>query len=677
MLPLQKNAGGGVQPLKRAETQRLLPSPQSIPVVVKPRSSLFIQWIFVVMILIGLAGIAILILWLTKTAFFASSDSNLISVISLSSSTLLSSSLSSSPISPSSSAAAPPVAATGATSSSGPQKTAIVILSGQSNMAGGGGNDGPDSPAMYALPQITQIGTWPIGGYSTNGNDYLVEVQAIDPLEFYNSGGAAGGPSAIGYTDPQSRIQVGPGMSFAYSYYQETGQSVILVPCAVGGTGFLPSPPVPDALGYITTWTPVDVTNPANFGYLYYQCWNLTQTLLNRHPTTYELKAILWSQGENNAQSGSCSGPYADCLQTQAEHTASVRAVINQFRSDFNNPTLPFVQLEMMPPWVEQATTSGAEVQRSITLSPFEYNYSSVVYGFDYEGVPLGSTIYADVSVHYNVVEQRLNGIRMNQAYFAALQNYPGSTIPGVIVQTAYDPSTLAGTSISIGFPPDPIAISYEVSLNGIVQPLTLIATPTNFMEGTVNYSSITGVSGSTFYLFMVRGIGPTSLPGRWSLPNNFTTLPSVVSSSSSYTYSDTYYLVSATNPNLCLDYQDISSGSPVTFQTCIIGPTGGTITTPYQTYTYTIYNELAMANYYNTGWGLNTCTVGQALTGYAYGGSAYSYDTTTQQFSCLGSGEVVLCWQLAGSGVGAQIIFETCDSSLSSQQFLFGSTYS
>lgn len=188
----------------------------------------------------------------------------------------------------------------------------LFLLAGQSNMAGRGevaAEDKVVSPGIFALDRHRE---W---------------VPATDPLHFDKP--VAG---------------VGPGLSFARAIATRNADAEIgLIPAAVGG-----SP--------ITAWEP---------GALYPETgtWPYDEAVLRtRHALRQgELRAILWHQGESDANPG--AAPLYD---------ARLRALISRFRIEFGNARLPVLvgQLGQWPerPW-DDAWKRVDQAHRDIAAS--------------------------------------------------------------------------------------------------------------------------------------------------------------------------------------------------------------------------------------------------------------------------------------------------------------------
>lgn len=239
--------------------------------------------------------------------------------------------------------------------------TDVVLLAGQSNMVGFGlgfdaARDGTPDP---------RIGQW-----SQVGNRGRI-VAAIDPL--LHPGQAAG--------------RVGLGLSFARAYIatRPPGRYVLLVPAAIGGTGF--------ANG---RWNPGDD--------LFEGAVRRTRAALAAAPNAC-LAAILWHQGE--ADVGALSGP--DYAARLARTVAAFRARIGGARN------VPFVTGRFEPEWVKPTPAQLAILDALAHLA---------------DTVPLTINVSADGlvgnpgdKIHFDAASQRILG----QRYFEGLRTLGAS----------------------------------------------------------------------------------------------------------------------------------------------------------------------------------------------------------------------------------------------------------
>lgn len=373
--------------------------------------------------------------------------------------------------------------------------TVVYMLAGQSNMVGENCDD-PHTPGQlnaWSSPNIDQLGRWTSNGYTPSGMDNFAVFQATDPLEHQL------------VTPPATASPgVGPGISFAVTQQQNSGNNILLIPCAAAGTN-------------LGQWAPVNVSNPANSGSLYYDCVNRTNYALGLPGVS--LGGVLWLQGEQDAQLSVSPVTYAQQLSS---------LVVSGFRRDLAGGTnAPFVLAQMSPLWVATGGFSGsAPIQQVITNASYNIPYTSVVYGFDTSGLPL-LTDCAGI-IHYAGSAARSLGVAYAYAAQAALKNYAGSSTPGIIVQV-FVPAQISNSSlIPISWVPDPVATTYTVVIFNSTtnwtftsqQSSTNVSLPSTPM---VYYVNVTGVSAQ-------GNSGAHSRPVQFAVTSPNYTFPSSVS---------------------------------------------------------------------------------------------------------------------------------------------------
>ena len=161
--------------------------------------------------------------------------------------------------------------------------TEVVLLAGQSNMSGRGVYD---AAIDTTSPRIKQFGGKPALA------NYRTTFQASDPL-----------------THNDTDTQVGPGMSFARRRIAlRPNRTVILVPCAVGGTYLVASP---------AQWSPYGA------GALFNQAVSQAKLALAANPGAV-FSGVLWLQGEFDAFAGVSQSAYvAACTDMIADFRGS------------------------------------------------------------------------------------------------------------------------------------------------------------------------------------------------------------------------------------------------------------------------------------------------------------------------------------------------------------------
>jgi hypothetical protein len=297
---------------------------------------------------------------------------------------------------------------------------------GGENMVGYNADD-PCQPGVacgYSNAHINQLGTWTTGGHSAGGNDNGLVVTAVDPLEF---------PGATQSTTTMSGV--GPGMSFAHTYWTRTGYNVLLVPCAL-------------ATSTVCDW----VSNSNN---VFSNCINAATTALALQSNT-SIDGMLWMGGEN-----ACTAAYT--------YTEALITLVEDVRDTFNSHTIPFVVAQMARPFVA-ANPSYQTTQTDLTNVPFisttdlenagvynTYNgqytgyYSAVVYSLDQTNTPfpISGLLSGGALTAYGT---RKIGVAFDAALQAAALNALSSTTSPPVVQIFAPASAAINTYITVSW---------------------------------------------------------------------------------------------------------------------------------------------------------------------------------------------------------------------------------
>ena len=116
----------------------------------------------------------------------------------------------------------------------------------------------------------------------------------------------------------------------------EPGRKLLILRTAVGGTGFMEG-----------HWTPE--------GPLYRQMLEMTSTALALNPCN-QLVALLWHQGER------------DCWQesTYAQHYDHLKTLVDNVRTEFASPALPFVAGDLVQDWKQDHLSIATPVTEAI-----------------------------------------------------------------------------------------------------------------------------------------------------------------------------------------------------------------------------------------------------------------------------------------------------------------------
>lgn len=281
----------------------------------------------------------------------------------------------------------------------------VIAILGQSNAAGGGGVvGGIDLQINPTHPRIFQ--------YAASGTYYQQKILAVDPL--YH---------------PTKATSIGPGMPMAREWLKKVpaNRDVLLVPCALGSTGFTPSG------GY--TWDVADVVTTTN---LATNALSLIAGALASGANS-RLVGVVWVQGENDASS-----------LNQATYAAKLDALIAAIRAQFG-ATVPFVVGQMVPSYIAANAATYGPINAAHIDTPNRNPYSAFVYGPTFTGSVNGASLAQ--AIHYSAWGNQSQGAKLADALFRlAPANIPGSN-PAAPASVA---ATQSGTSIDVTWVPAP-----------------------------------------------------------------------------------------------------------------------------------------------------------------------------------------------------------------------------
>lgn len=256
-----------------------------------------------------------------------------------------------------------------ATGGAGITELHVFVAAGQSNMKGhaqpyGGELDPPD-------PRIMQYGV----------TRRVIETATV-PLDFY--------PDPVG---------ISPATFFAREYllHQPPHVGVLLVPCAMGGTGFN------DGSGTGGTWDDRQVTDGVVD--LYNESVAQTLETLEAAGGGATLKGILWHQGES------------DQNRWEAYEEQLDRLIAN-YRDDLGDPDLPFL--------IGQMTQEGFDVHPDkLKVDAAHQGTPARLRHTGFAPSKRGGTNYTDTT-HFSRAGVEQVGREYVAAYHRALANYPG-----------------------------------------------------------------------------------------------------------------------------------------------------------------------------------------------------------------------------------------------------------
>ena len=243
----------------------------------------------------------------------------------------------------------------------------VFLLAGQSNMVGrptfDGGAGYPSGTLQY--PKAT--------GYPTYTD--TTTIAAAPPL---------------GHWDAQAG-DMGLALQFTIDYVSDTGNTVVLIPAADGGTGFVGN-----------HWNPGDAQ--------YNHAVNATNALMAANPD-WIFKGILWHQGENDSLDLGFSN--------ETDYSTAFYKMVQKMRIDINeaNQETPFILGELLVGG--NATDAAGTGNSAVIDNATTYNYRTATVSA--AGLPAMDT------VHFNAAALRTFGTRYNTAFLSLSNPYPAA----------------------------------------------------------------------------------------------------------------------------------------------------------------------------------------------------------------------------------------------------------
>lgn len=239
----------------------------------------------------------------------------------------------------------------------GTVQTDVFLLGGQSNMVGrppfDDGTGYPSGTLQY--PKST--------GYP-NYTD-TTTIAASPPL---------------GHWDAQAG-DMGLALQFCIDYVASTGNAVVLIPAAKGGSGFSAN-----------NWNPGDAQ--------YEHAVDATNALMTANPS-WNFKAILWHQGENDSGN-------------EANYATALYKMIQQMREDITeaNQNTPFITGELLVGGNATTVNNTAVIDNTPT-----YNYFSAKVS--------ATSLTSYDNLHFDAASLRTFGSRYEDAFLALNNPYP------------------------------------------------------------------------------------------------------------------------------------------------------------------------------------------------------------------------------------------------------------
>lgn len=418
----------------------------------------------------------------------------------------------------------------------------IIVVTGQSNAVGT--NSPVDNRLDYRDPRIMQF-VW--------SGTYTGEiVQAVDALQ-----------------DGPAENSVGPVMEFCRQYVRRLGphRKVLIVMTAVGGTQL-----------YTSRWHPYLATENTVAGS---QVGDLFRNMITRvaaavnklsDPSSTQdvrLGAVLWVQGESDAQN-SVSG---------ANYQAALQALIHKTRTTFHLFQIegalncPWLIGSMLPAWVSANSASATPIQNAHIAAAAALPFASFTLG--------SASIPGGDAIHYSPAGARDLGYKMATFGLPAARAKTDGTFTALpaITPTPATPTinniTTSGATVNVVSALTPSAIFYRVDRTLLTDPTFSSATSLLVAAtGTSQAIAITGLTAGTQYVVRFAALnvnGASAVSGAAS----FTTTVGVLGAPTSFT------ALTASTTSVKLDWTAVAGATAysVQFRLASTGP-GGAFTT-------------------------------------------------------------------------------------------------
>jgi hypothetical protein len=197
--------------------------------------------------------------------------------------------------------------------------------------------------------------------------------------------------------------------AFAREYAKTTDRKVLIVPAAVGSTGFTTTSVNPPAAGYSYvpgggTWDRTLVSDPLNLAALMI---SKAQAALTAGGTGSAIKAILWSQGEADTP-----------VLNEAAYAAKLDDLISWSRTELGLPSLPWIIGSLVPEDTDlNRNTYTLGVSAALSDTPRRVQHTAFVYG------PRGHTQHL-TPIHWSTAGQIERGAMFLAGYYRARANF-------------------------------------------------------------------------------------------------------------------------------------------------------------------------------------------------------------------------------------------------------------
>ncbi|MDF2605894.1 MAG: hypothetical protein K0S34_84 [Bacillales bacterium] len=257
-------------------------------------------------------------------------------------------------------------------------------------------------------PEIEGYDVFVIAGQSNavgwgTPKDAILDAPITNVMQYKRDGTVGEASFPLDHNDPDNtdHDKVGFALSFAKKYLENNtlgaNRQILLIPCAVAGTGFH------DGRWQVT-------------GDLYEYMETKVLEVKNMVGKTNVFKGILWHQGEN------------DIFQnTASTYKTQLKALITSIRTAIGSD-VPFIMGEFSPPWFATMLSNGQPILDAIYQISNEIPYSYVVSS---SGLT-GDAITGDI--HFSAESQRTFGQRYYDGYVTSLTRVPDTTAPTLTI---------------------------------------------------------------------------------------------------------------------------------------------------------------------------------------------------------------------------------------------------
>lgn len=218
----------------------------------------------------------------------------------------------------------------------------VVLVSACANVAPEGSNNDSDTTVVYDIYLVVGQSNAAGRGIMLTGDDAPIEgvkivrsvptgpcfvLDACQPLNQYSTVRKGIKMQKFNFAGP-----------FAAKLHRETGRPILLIVNARGETSLGNWLPTASQLSYSQSFGDDQNKWGQPIPQLYSEAVRITKQVLASEEIKGELKGVLWHQGCGN--SNATESPL---------YCGRLKAVVDGFRKEFNNPTLPFIAGQLVP----------------------------------------------------------------------------------------------------------------------------------------------------------------------------------------------------------------------------------------------------------------------------------------------------------------------------------------